>query len=630
LIRGMTGSEPKPSHENRPEQQMTTTQEPTYGLIAGLRIGARSIRRYPVLGAAFLVAILSQGLLQAGMIWALREVLLSFSQPGGVSSAALLLSAIGVLALWLLRSAGVFAVDAFSARLGYRVEIEAMLQVLQKLLSLSIRFFDKSSQGDLVMASYYDLKGLRHVTFEVGRLALYVSQLGGLVAVAWLMSPKLTLIGIATVPLGLFPAYWFGREVSRHALGGRKELMSLNDSFLQVSSGIRTIKVNRAEGRLLQRARGIGHALHRHIVRQAQSMGLSRVMVESIAGFGLIVVLIVGGRDVAAGTMAWQSLLGLLIAIMAVYSPVVGLVQMYGGIRTVIPNLERIDRILGAVPEVQDRSDARRLSGAPSKIELREVSFAYEGQPVLERISATIWRGETIGIVGPTGAGKSTLVSLLLRFYDPSSGSILYDGTDLRELRHADLMDQCAMVFQDPFLFVDTIANNIRVGRPDAGMDDVIAASKAAYVHDEILQMEQGYDTVIGGPGGRGLSGGQRQRICIAAALLKNAPILFLDEATNNLDSIAEQKVQLAIDRLMKGRTCFVIAHRLSTLRNADRILVLERGRLVGFAPHNELLAGCETYRHQWVQGTQAMGARGDGMELSGPAAARRVGNANG
>jgi ABC-type multidrug transport system fused ATPase/permease subunit len=193
-------------------------------------------------------------------------------------------------------------------------------------------------------------------------------------------------------------------------------------------------------------------------------------------------------------------------------------------------------------------------------------------------------------------------MSLLLRFYDPTGGAILFDGVDLRECRHRDLMRLSSIVLQEPFLFIDTIANNIRIGRPEATMDEIVAAARAADVHDEIVQMELGYETVVGtGPEARGLSGGQKQRICVAAALLKNAPMLFLDEATNSLDSVSEAKVQTAIERLMRHRTTFVIAHRFSTLRNADRIIVLDGGRMVGFDAHARLLATCETYRKLWA-----------------------------
>jgi subfamily B ATP-binding cassette protein MsbA len=599
-------------------------------VLSGLRLGFRSLRQYPLLATAFVTAILAQGALQGGMIWALREVLLSFDKSAQLSTERLVWVSFGVLAIWMLRSAGVYAADVLSIRLAHRVEVESMLVVLRKLLSLSIRFYDRSSQADLVMASYQDLKGIRIVTLEVGRLALCISQLAGLIAVAWVMSPKLALIGVITVPLGALPAYWLGREITNNALRERQEVMTLYDSFLQVSTGIRTIKINRAESRVIQRASEIGRSLWQSLVRQAEARGLTRLLLEVISGFGLIMVLIVGGRDVSAHHMAWQSLLGLLLAVMAIYSPVIGFVQTYGGIRTVIPSLDRIDRIRNSMPEIRDRPDAKPLKGGPQVIELRDAKFGYDQQIVLDGINATFSRGETIGIVGPSGAGKSTLLSTLIRFYDVTSGAVLYDGVDVKDLRQNDLMDQSAIVLQEPFLLLDTVANNIRIGRPDATMEEVVAAATAANIHDEIVQMEQGYETVLGrGPESRSLSGGQRQRICIAAALLKNAPLLFLDEATNSLDSISEQKVQVAIERLMRGRTSFVIAHRLSTLRNADRILVLENGRQIDLGPHHELLGRCRVYRDLWGAQAPEFAATGEagahGRESLDPSRARRV-----
>jgi len=572
-----------------------------HNALTALKAALRSLRQHPGLAASFLLATLAQGALQGGMVWALREVLITLSRPDGMGRGVLLVGALGVFAVWLLRSAGVFTAQLFSARLAHRVELEWMRRVLTTLLTLSVRFFDRSSAGDLAMTAYNDARSIRSVTLQLGTLVLYVSQLGGLLVAAWVMSPKLAVLGLLSVPLGAIPVYWLGQQLTEAARRERKQAVTLQDSYLQLSSGIRIIKVNRGESQVLERARQVSQVLWRSVLRQNQTQGLARLLLEGVSGLGLILVLVIGGRDVAAGRMPWQSLLGLLLAVMAVYSPVVGLLGLYGTIRQVIPNLDRLDLILQAVPEIQDRPAARRLLAGPAMIELRDVSFAYRGRLALSGISAVIHSGETIGIVGPTGAGKSTLLSLLLRFYDPTEGAILFDGVDLRDLRHADLMDRSSIVLQEPFLFIDTIANNIRIGRSEATMEDVVAAAKAANVHDDILQMELGYETVVGsGPGARGLSGGQKQRICVAAALLKNAPMLFLDEATNSLDSVSEAKVQAAIDRLMAHRTTFVIAHRFSTLRNAHRIIVLDHGRLAGFDSHERLLASCKTYRKLW------------------------------
>ncbi|TMJ06756.1 MAG: ABC transporter ATP-binding protein [Bacillati bacterium ANGP1] len=581
---------------------MTTSSGTRHTTFTAFLVGARSLWQHPGLAVAFLVATLTQGTLQGGMVWALRQVLIILNGPGGMNRRVLLVGALAVCAIWFVRAAGIYAAQVLAGRLASRVELRWMREVLEKLLTLPVSFFDKSSRGDLVMTAYNDTKTVRLVTVQFGQLVLYLSQLAGLMVAAWAMSAKLTLIGLFFAPLGCVPVYWLGRRLTEAARREQKQGVSLQDSYLQLTSGIRVIKVNAGESQILERARQVSQQLWRSVLRQIHAGGLARLLLDGVEGFGLILILVIGGADVAAGRMPWQSLLGLLLAVMAIYAPVLGLLSIYSYIRQAIPDLDRLDRILNTVPEIQDRPGARPLHEGPATIELRNVSFTYNGQPALSDISAVIHRGETIGIVGPTGAGKSTLLSLLLRFYDPTDGAILFDGVDLRDLRHRDLMSQSSIVLQEPFLFIDTIANNIRMGRPGATLDEVVAAAKAAGVHDEILQMEFGYETVVGtGPEARGLSGGQKQRICVAAALLKNAPLLFLDEATNSLDSVSEAKVQAAIERLMRHRTTFVIAHRFSTLRNADRIIVLEQGRMVGFDSRTRLLTSCKTFRKLWA-----------------------------
>lgn len=568
------------------------------GSLAAVILGLRSMRQHPRQALCFLAASLVQGSLQGLLIWALRKALLALSSGGDVNLATV---AFVIFGIWLMLSLSSYVGELMSMALGHKVEIGAMHQVLSKLLKLSVGFYDRNSQGNFVISCYVDLKGIRGVTLELGRVILYVTRLAGLAVAAWVMSPKLAIISLMTVPLGAIPAYWLGQRITEAAIKERDALTTLYDSFFQVSSGIRIIKANRGEIRVMKQARKIGQELYKQAVRQTEKKGLSRLLLEVVSGVGLILVLTIGGRDVAAGTLQWQSLLGLLIAVMAVYAPVVGLMQTYTTIRGVIPNLDRVESIIRATPEIQDHPAARQLNEAPKIIELRDVSFSYDHTKVLDSVSARFHAGETIGIVGPSGAGKSTLIALLLRFYDPTGGAILLDGHDLRDIKQADLMDLSAIVLQEPFLFVDTVANNIRMGRPDASIEEVTAAAKAANLHEEIMAMEHGYETVLGRrKDARLISGGQKQRVCIAAALLKNAPILFLDEATSSLDSVSEQKVQAAIDLLMQGRTTFVIAHRLSTLRNADRVMVIDKGRLVGLGAHDELLGYCKTYQELW------------------------------
>ncbi|MGB5527372.1 MAG: ABC transporter ATP-binding protein, partial [Gemmatimonadota bacterium] len=263
--------------------------------------------------------------------------------------------------------------------------------------------------------------------------------------------------------------------------------------------------------------------------------------------------------------------------------------------------VQRIGEILDARPEVTDVPNARPLVGGPTSIQFDDVSFHYDdGERVVDRVSFEVQAGETIGIVGPSGAGKTTLLNLIARFYDPTAGRVLFDGRDLRDIRLSDLYSRIAVVTQDPFLFSASVVDNIAFGRENASREEIEEAARSAGVHDEILSLPDGYDTKIG-IGGHGLSGGQAQRVSIARALLKDAPILLLDEATSSLDSISEARVQKAIDRLMEGRTTFIVAHRLSTLRNAGRLVVLDSGSLAGVGSHDELLKSCPLYGRLWT-----------------------------
>lgn len=592
------------------------------GVAAALGLGLRMMLQRPKLAVALLVTTVAQGALQGLLLLALRQVLIGFSRDGHVSVGRLTASAAVIFGIWLLRAASSSGGDVLSAKLADTVEIAAIRKVLAKLLTLSVRFFDKNSREDIVLASYHDLKSIRNVTLAIGDMVQYASRLLGLIVVAWMMSPELAAIGLVLGPLGLLPAHWFGERLTTAATRQREAISALSSSFLAIPAGIKVIKVNRGEPRVLAAASENAEAYQRFMHHTAYARGTTRFLFEAVTGLGLVLVLILGGRNVADGSLSWQSLLSLLVAVVAVYSPMLGLLNVYTNIRGNLATLDRVNHILRSESEIREAPDAQRLRHPPEVIELRDVSFTYGGRDSLEGISATIHRGETIGIVGPSGAGKSTLLSLLLRFHDPSGGSILFDGVDIRQLRLADIADASALVLQESYLFPGTIADNIRFARPGATAAEVVAAGMAANVHAEIMEMENGYDTVIGqGANARGLSGGQRQRICIAAALLKNAPILLLDEATSSLDSVSEAAVQVAIDRLMQGRTTFVIAHRLSTLRSADRILVLNGGRMEGLGTHDELIRTCSTYRALWTSQRAGLMRRGPAVAVAGEAA---------
>jgi ABC-type multidrug transport system fused ATPase/permease subunit len=316
-------------------------------------------------------------------------------------------------------------------------------------------------------------------------------------------------------------------------------------------------------------------------------------------------VIVVGGFQVMRGSLGWPELLAFLMAARASQGPLNNLNTAYLEIQRYGASLVHIDLLLREEPEVRERPDARALPGPPSEVSVEGVSYAVGEVPILHDVSFRVRAGETLGIVGPSGAGKSTVLNLIARVYDPTAGAILFDGAYLRDCRLAEVNGAIAMVTQDPFLFATSVRENIRCGRHGATDEEVEAAAHAADIHDEIVAMPAGYDTLIG-PGNRELSRGEAQRVTIARAILKNAPILLLDEATSSLDSWAESRVQHAVDRLGVGRLVIAVAHRISTLRNATRILVMEDGRVVGLGPHAELLVECATYRRLWEAQSRA------------------------
>lgn len=479
------------------------------------------------------------------------------------------------------------------------VELGLMERLIRHLLSLSVPFFDRQSHGDIIQAVRQDVTQLRIVIISLANLLLEGALAVALLAAAVWLSPTLTLWALVVLPAALFPIFIIARRTLRHSYRVRRAGYVLFDVILQILRGIRVIKVYAGEEAEAQGAVEKGRRYFDELVEMVRVRSLARVVLESMAGLSVVVVVVVGGLEVMGGELTWPALLAFLMAVRALHGPLHNINSRYIDIQNYGASVQRIGALLDTRPEITDRRTAIALDRPPACITFDAVSFSYGASAVLTDISFELKSGETLGIAGPSGVGKTTLLNLVARFYDPTEGRILFDGRDLREYRVADVYAKVAIVTQTPFLFATTVRENIRVGRPSASDAEVEAAARAADVHEEIMTLEEGYLTVLG-VGGRALSVGQAQRINVARAILKNAPILLLDEATSSLDSLAESRVQRAIQRLMVGRTTFIVAHRLSTLRRAHRILVLDGGRMAGTGPHEDLIESCELYRRMW------------------------------
>lgn len=525
---------------------------------------------------------------------------------GAVASAIGPQGALTVLAVLLVGTyvgASVMAYDneVMQQRLVKVLELGMMERLIRHLLSLSVSVFDRHSHGDIVHAVRQDVSELRTVVLSLGKLALEGVMAAGLLVSAIWLSPRLTLWALAALPLTVLPIVLLARRTMRRSFTIRRSGYVLFDVILQMMRGIRIIKAYRGEEEEARSALEKGRRYFDELIEMVRAQSLARVMLESLAGLGIVVVVVVGGLEVLRGTLTWPSLLAFLMCVRALHGPLNNLNTAYVEIKRRGASVSRIADLLATPTDVPDRADAAPLVAPPQRITFDHVSFAYGDSVVLRDLSFEVRAGELIGVAGPSGAGKSTLLNLVARFHDPSSGAVRYDGRDVREYRLADVYEKVAIVTQEPFLFASSVRDNIRCGRPAATDDELQRAARDAGIHDEILALPDGYDTVIG-TGGHGLSLGQAQRINIARAILKNAPILLLDEATSSLDSIAESKVQGAIDTLMVGRTTIVVAHRLSTIRQSSRILVLEGGECVAFDSHERLLRDSPLYHRLWTQ----------------------------
>ena len=503
-----------------------------------------------------------------------------------------------IVFVFLFKNVFLFGRSYLMARVEQGVNRDLRNEVYDHLVALDLGFFGRTRTGQIVSRLTTEIEQLGIVlTREASRMVFavfeFVVALVAMLAISW----KLTVAAFIVIPGAM--AIW-GPLVSVLRRRDRRVLHlggEVNAHIQETLTGIRLVKSAGAEGRERRRFRGLTDGYFRQFLRAEMARSFAAPMTEMLAAGGTVILLWYGARLVVGGELPPQHFVGFLGLSLKLYSPVKAVAKFPATAQPGLVAAERVFEFLDAPIEIGDAPNARALPGFASEVRFDGVSFAYgDGEPAVHDVSFAVPKGSVVALVGPSGSGKSTLIDLLARFHDVDEGCVTIDGHDVRELRIADLRALMGIVSQETVLFHDTVRANIAYGRPEASRAEIEAAARAANAHDFIARMSKGYDTQVGERGVE-LSGGERQRVAIARALLRDPPILIFDEATSALDTESERLIQDAIERLMEGRTVFVVAHRLSTVQRADQILVVEGGRIVERGDHGTLMAESGTYR---------------------------------
>ena len=495
-----------------------------------------------------------------------------------------------VIGLAVFKGASRYLQEYFIRTSGQLVMQDIRNRFQSHTIGLSMRFFSRNSTGTLMSKALNDVGVMQSSVSEVVvTLFREGMTLVGLIALAFYSDWKLAGMAFIVLPAAAYPAALIGRRIKGYSRQGQGAMGELTSALEQGYSGIKVIKSFGTEHQEVDRFRAENARFYSFIRKVIKYDAASSPLMEIMASLGVATVFWYGLQRVLAGTMTQGELFSIIAAILLMYAPAKRLARVNNVIQMALGAAERVFEVLNEKSEVQESPGARDLGRARGEVEFDRVSFAYDDEAVLSEVSISASPGDVIALVGPSGAGKTTLAGLLTRFYDPTGGGIRIDGIDIRELTLESLKRNIASVDQETFLFNDTLLNNIRYGREDASEQEVAEAARQAFAEGFIAQLPEGYQARVGDRGFK-LSGGQRQRICIARAILRQAPILVLDEATSALDTESEAMVQQALSNLMRNRTTFVIAHRLSTIMNAHKIVVLQAGRIVEVGTHNELL----------------------------------------
>jgi subfamily B ATP-binding cassette protein MsbA len=539
--------------------------------------------------AGAIAAMIVYGVASAGIAYLIQPI---FDQvlPTGQSLGFVVTA---VLGLYFFKGIGAYLSSYLMTDVGQRVVQDLRNVLFRHILKQSAAFFSSQTTGRLLSRITNDVAQIQNAVSEtVGDLLRESLSIVGYLAVLFYTDARLAVVCLTGAPMVVYPLVRLGQSVRRTTRRSQEALEHMTHVSAEAFSGHRIVKAFGAEGREADKFEQASGALYRINMRVTSALSVLPPLMEFMGGVAFVGALWVGSQEISSGRLTPGSFVRFVAALFMMYAPAKKLSRVNANIQQALAASERIFDILDTHSEVEDRAGAPPAPPFARAIEFRDVKFAYAGADgaTLDGVSLTVKAGQMVAIVGRSGAGKTTLVNLLPRFYDVTGGTILIDGVDIRDVTLASLRAQIGIVTQETVLFDDTIATNIAFGRPTASQADIEAASRTAHAHEFITGLDAGYQTEIGERGQR-LSGGQRQRLAIARALLRDSPILILDEATSSLDAESEMLVQEALSTLMRNRTSLVIAHRLSTVRRADAIVVLEQGQIVEVGTHDELLA---------------------------------------